>query len=49
MRNLLNKVTIVTGASSRVRYAAAKLFTKEGAKTIIGLEAATVNIKDGFI
>jgi len=36
MRLLENKVAIVTGASSGIGYAAAKLFAREGAKVVVG-------------
>ncbi|WP_394825540.1 SDR family oxidoreductase [Pendulispora albinea] len=36
MSALVNKVAIVTGASSGIGHAAAKLFAKEGAKVVVG-------------
>lgn len=36
MSALLNKVAIVTGASSGIGYATAKLFAREGAKVVVG-------------
>lgn len=36
MTALLNKVAIVTGASSGIGYATAKLFAREGAKVVVG-------------
>ena len=36
MTALFNKVAIVTGASSGIGYATAKLFAKEGAKVVVG-------------
>lgn len=36
MPALFNKVTIVTGASSGIGYATAKLFAREGAKVVVG-------------
>src|SRR5688572_8895994 len=36
MNALANKVAIITGASSGIGYASAKLFAKEGAKLVVG-------------
>ena len=38
MVRLSNKVAIITGESSGIGYAAAKLFAKQGAKVVVGLD-----------
>ncbi len=36
MKSLSNKVAIITGASSGIGYATAKLFAQEGAMLVVG-------------